>query len=309
MKKLKIFISLMFISASIFSGGLNVNAATYTYDDLNRLTSVTYENGVEIDYTYDAGGNITRIVTSIEDKIPPEVQGTNPVENAIDVPVDQKIIFIFNENVQPGIEYRKIAIEDNHGSIIAVEQKIEGNKLIVRPLDSLLINKTYTVTVPARSVKDMAGNNQAEPYILHFTTRSASDITGPQVIWTSPENGASGVLVIEDITLTFSEDIREGDAFGSITLLDVSGNVIDTTPSISGNELIIMPYNKLDYRNKYTVTIPAGAVQDMAGNYMTSPFSISFTTQVVRNKISPGGKGAMVPTTAPSMFRSSRLSP
>ena len=32
---------------------------TYTYDDLNRLTSVAYDNGVTVTYTYDALGNRT----------------------------------------------------------------------------------------------------------------------------------------------------------------------------------------------------------------------------------------------------------
>ena len=35
--------------------------AIYTYDDLNRLTSVTYDNGQKVDYTYDAGGNLLSV--------------------------------------------------------------------------------------------------------------------------------------------------------------------------------------------------------------------------------------------------------
>jgi YD repeat-containing protein len=36
---------------------------TYTYDDLGRLSTVTYDNGRKITYTYDPAGNRTQVVT------------------------------------------------------------------------------------------------------------------------------------------------------------------------------------------------------------------------------------------------------
>lgn len=45
----------------IFGIVVTAHAATYTYDDLNRLTSVDYENGQTITYTYDAGGNLLSV--------------------------------------------------------------------------------------------------------------------------------------------------------------------------------------------------------------------------------------------------------
>lgn len=35
-------------------------SVSYTYDDLNRLTEVSYSNGVKVKYTYDALGNRTK---------------------------------------------------------------------------------------------------------------------------------------------------------------------------------------------------------------------------------------------------------
>ncbi len=34
------------------------NTNTYNYDNLGRLTSVTYESGQSVEYSYDAGGNL-----------------------------------------------------------------------------------------------------------------------------------------------------------------------------------------------------------------------------------------------------------
>jgi YD repeat-containing protein len=40
------------------------DTATYTYDNLGRLKTVTFTNGTVITYNYDAAGNRTSIVTS-----------------------------------------------------------------------------------------------------------------------------------------------------------------------------------------------------------------------------------------------------
>ncbi len=40
------------------------HATAYTYDALNRLTTATYSNGSYVSYHYDAGGNITQIISS-----------------------------------------------------------------------------------------------------------------------------------------------------------------------------------------------------------------------------------------------------
>jgi YD repeat-containing protein len=37
---------------------------TYTYDDLGRVATVTYQNGMVITYNYDPAGNRTQVVTS-----------------------------------------------------------------------------------------------------------------------------------------------------------------------------------------------------------------------------------------------------
>jgi YD repeat-containing protein len=59
---------LMFLSAS------PVWAATYEYDELNRLTKIIYDSGDYIKYEYDAAGNIVGVSSS---DIPPVAQCQN----------------------------------------------------------------------------------------------------------------------------------------------------------------------------------------------------------------------------------------
>ncbi len=59
---LKIYYSMLAILlVGMFISSASAATATYTYDKLNRLTSVSYDNGNSITYTYDAAGNITRV--------------------------------------------------------------------------------------------------------------------------------------------------------------------------------------------------------------------------------------------------------
>ena len=47
------------------------NIANYTYDELGRLKTVTYDNGVSVVYEYDAAGNRTRQEVTGSTNAPP----------------------------------------------------------------------------------------------------------------------------------------------------------------------------------------------------------------------------------------------
>ena len=58
MKKLLTFIMLLWVVAAA------AQTTRYSYDNLNRLTRVTYANGTIVSYNYDANGNrISEIIT------------------------------------------------------------------------------------------------------------------------------------------------------------------------------------------------------------------------------------------------------
>ena len=55
MKQLMVFI-LLVLSALV---GHSAHATSFTYDKLNRLTGVTYDDGTSLTFAYDATGNLT----------------------------------------------------------------------------------------------------------------------------------------------------------------------------------------------------------------------------------------------------------
>jgi len=122
---------------------------------------------------------------------------------------------------------------------------------------------------------------------------SAGDTTPPSVAGTDPANNATGVPVDKAITVTFSEDVQPGPAYGSIALKDAAGRVVAVTKSLDGKVLSIKPSSNLAYSTTYTVFIPAGAVQDLAGNPFAQNYSFSFTTAAARKKGDVNGDGVV----------------
>lgn len=92
MRKLITIMALML--CLVFSNAISVAAETYTYDELNRITSVEYEDGQKIEYTYDDAGNILSITVNGEKVDPPEVGDDpgepSPVEPEPSIPEDDK---------------------------------------------------------------------------------------------------------------------------------------------------------------------------------------------------------------------------
>ena len=63
-KFIKLSILLFFFCIILTATGLT-GTAQYTYDNLNRLVQVQYDDGTTIQYTYDAAGNrLTKEVTA-----------------------------------------------------------------------------------------------------------------------------------------------------------------------------------------------------------------------------------------------------
>lgn len=61
MKKLKISFFIIFLLVSMFFFTSDNFAATYKYDDLNRLVEAVYDDGTIVRYTYDGAGNILEV--------------------------------------------------------------------------------------------------------------------------------------------------------------------------------------------------------------------------------------------------------
>lgn len=134
-----LLIILLCIAESVF-------AATYKYDDLNRLVEVIYDSGQKITYTYDAGGNILNIEVSMPLKLNPigdktvnvgnmlqftvsvgDLEGVQPIYSAYNLPEGAVFdsntgTFTWMPNETQAGEHKNIRFEAAVGTTVASEE-------------------------------------------------------------------------------------------------------------------------------------------------------------------------------------------
>lgn len=99
----------------------------------------------------------------------------------------------------------------------------------------------------------------------------SSDTTPPTVVSTVPTSGATGVSPDAVAIVTFSEPIATAVTSANLTFNGVTANATAKCSSA-----FLFPTTNLSPSTGYTFTITG--VSDLAGNVMTSPHVVSFTT-------------------------------
>lgn len=73
----------------------HVLADTYTYDNLGRLTSVTYDDGSRLIYTYDANSNVETVTSNMILTLAPDIDVTPVSHDFGDVQTGQSAVITF----------------------------------------------------------------------------------------------------------------------------------------------------------------------------------------------------------------------
>jgi subtilisin family serine protease len=205
------------------------------------------------------------------DTVAPYVSSSSPY-NTTNAPLNTKVTAIFSEQVVPADGFSNIRLMKG-SEVILADVVLSGNSLTITPTSPLQQGTQYTYTIPAGSVKDLAGNVMTSSRTSNFTT--VSDTTAPTVIATSPGKDAALTSLIE---VTFSENIQLASRLPiKIMVGKKSFTLTDSHVTVNGNKVII-DLGKLLAKTTYTVTIGAGTVKDLAGNLQTSAKTFSFTT-------------------------------
>jgi len=110
----------------------------------------------------------------------------------------------------------------------------------------------------------------------HNLTVGEADTTPPTVVSTIPEVDALDVPIDAVVSATFNEDIRAGDNFSGIAISEAT--VVSVT--IDG-AILTIAHDAFAYETLYEVTIPAGAVNDLADLPLAEAKVWSFTTGTV----------------------------
>ncbi|MEQ2457544.1 Ig-like domain-containing protein, partial [Flavonifractor hominis] len=120
-----------------------------------------------------SGPNIDRVVVrggmETADNVAPTVLSSVPSDGAVDVPANQSITLGFSEDVLAGSAYDAISLVDADGMAVELTKSVENRTLTLTPAAELTAGAVYTLTLPAKAVKDAAGNELVQAYTMSFT--------------------------------------------------------------------------------------------------------------------------------------------
>jgi len=148
------------------------------------------------------------------------------------------------------------------------------------PADANHANKVYVRWIPdftSTLVGSSAPLNDGTSMSSIYVTATAAifnDGIAPVLSSSVPAASATNASATGKIVLTFDEKVMLTSGSVAATLGSKT-----LTPAVSG-KTITFAYTGLDYNTGYTFNLPANSVSDLAGNTLTSPISVAFTTMV-----------------------------
>ena len=111
----------------------------------------------------------------------PEITAKFPDSEAVDIPIDTKIISItFSKPIdKDSVKAGAITVKDESGAPLSVTWEISVDTITITPSRNLDYSTTYTVTI-TKAVLDLDGNAIPEAFSWSFTTGLAPDTEAPE---------------------------------------------------------------------------------------------------------------------------------
>jgi len=132
-------------------------------------------------------------------------------------------------------------------------------------------NSTIYIAVPSGFLRDANGNDTSAIQRIDWGFTVLSDPTALTVASMSPTNGATGVALSGELTLTFNKEL-DTNYSGQATLKNINGGTVNATTIINSSnnrQLRIIPQTSLTSNTTYTIDIPANVFRDKSGNLFT----------------------------------------
>ena len=255
------------VGAGVATDGVNKNAAA--------LTSFTFE-------------------PAVPDQVEVAENGLVPAHEATGVKVnaagDLVITVTFTEAVKANptmpsssnatlYDSNDVAVK----TVAIVAGDFEGSKMTVTFEDVVLASEgEYYITIDEDVVVANANNNKTFAGIeAEEWTFTAADILKPALTVNAPANGATGIALDAAVIIDVNEEVVPGT--GNITIAAGTTDVktVAVTDVVIDNDegTITVPYAALtQYGTVYTITVPAGAFTDGAGNSSDAMAAWTFTT-------------------------------
>lgn len=223
----------------------------------------------------------------------PVVVSTDPINGAINIPLDQVITATFNENMNPAT-FTSASFTLQGSTLVAGTVTLSGDTAIFTPTAPLTLNTTYTAIIKT-TVKDMTGNALQEDYVWTFSTGAT---VRPSIISTDPANNETNVFLNKIVTATFNMPMNNSTINTTTFTLKQGTIAVAGTVSYNGTTAYFIPTVPLTMNTEYTGTITTGA-KNVQGTQLSSNFVWKFTTGIVTSPkviaTDPANNGTNIP--------------
>ena len=214
--------------------------------------------------------------TTVSAPTPPTVISTVPANRATNVPVNQALSATFNGTMSSStIGPATFTLTGPGGLAVSGTVTYAASVATFSPAVNLAYNTLYTATITTGATNS-AGTPLAANYVWSFTT-IAPPLT---VASTIPANGATGVLINQELSATFNEAMNCATLLSpakSFTVTGPGAATIAGTVGCAGSVATFAPAAPLAINTLYTAMITNGA-QNLAGGVLASNYLWTFKT-------------------------------
>jgi hypothetical protein len=98
-----------------------------------------------------------------------EVLSSSPKDQAVEVPLQQKLVLTFNETLKKGPDFINITLAVNNREI-PVRVQINKDQMVINTIAPMANNTNYRLTIPEKAVLTTFGAKLADGFVLDFTT-------------------------------------------------------------------------------------------------------------------------------------------
>jgi len=205
----------------------------------------------------------------------PQLVSQSVTNSQTNVPVNTAITLTFNKPLDPSAYLFVTLYSYSLGQNVTTTGSVstDGMTITLIPTSALFPASQYQLCY--NGVTDVDGNISGSS-CFNFNTASAPVTTPPQVLFTVPPVGASGVLENSIIEAVFDRPL-DPTSLGQVTLSS-NGTPVPATASLAwGNAAVrVMPSALLAPNASYTVTV--AGVKDLSGNVLANPYVFGFNT-------------------------------
>ena len=203
------------------------------------------------------------------------VSSSDPINNAINVPVNKVIKITFNIPIKAGTAFNNITVKNAAGWAASITKTISGNVLtIALAHGTYLPGNKFIINLPVNSIADLSGNGLTQAFTSSFVVATIP----LAVTATDPVNNAINVPTNKIIKITFNEPVQILGTNPWIELKSSTGKPIAIKWSVNGNVLSITPAYLLGKATKYVLTLHANCIADLSGKGLTPSYTTTFTT-------------------------------